>query len=278
MRENLRAMDHDTELELLITVVVEAGDEHSAHAACQALVQRIGGRVVDSVDCSDEEPGCWAVTLSRSCSETGEHVAGLSRAVRNFMRELGPDYARHRVACEPPTAWTVVDHPDLLNELVNGCERLMVEAWSAAELPAPGPLDSAAPARTPVDEPAAPRLHLSVDVAAQRRAGAEWQARALAGRLAHGAGFTSCEQHDELWRVAFDLSPTEWVPAGSGTGEREPADDAAVELLRGATDRLGGSGWRHDGASASWTAEAVPDSGVAAIRLHAESPAEPAGC
>ncbi|MBE9373987.1 hypothetical protein IQ251_05955 [Saccharopolyspora sp. HNM0983] len=269
-------MGHDTELELLITVVVGAEDEHSAHTACQALVQRVGGRIVDSADCSDEEPGCWAVTISSPCAETGEHIAGLSRAVRNFMRGLGPDYARHRVACEPPTAWTVVDHPDLLDELVGGCERLMVEAWTAAELPGPGPVEPPEPAATAEDRPdaALPRLHLTVDVAAQRRAGAEWQARALVGRIARGAGCTSCEQHDDLWRVAFDLSPAEWNSGNSASWSPADREPAGAAVLRGAADRLGGSGWRHDRASASWTADRHLASGVAAIRLSVENPAE----
>ena len=119
----------DEELELLITVVLAAEDENSAHAACANLLSRIGGRVVNTADCSDEEPGCWSVSLAARSGETGPHPAALSRAVRGFLRELGPEFARHRVSCAPPTAWTVVDEPELIGELVPGGERLLVEAW-----------------------------------------------------------------------------------------------------------------------------------------------------
>lgn len=123
-------MDAHSELELLITVVVGAQDEPSARAACDDLLRRVGGRVVTVGDCSDEEPGCWSLTMSRGTGETGWHVAALSRVVRNFLRELGPDYARYRVACAPPTAWAVVDDPELVDELVPAGERLLIEAWS----------------------------------------------------------------------------------------------------------------------------------------------------
>ncbi|GAA4851747.1 hypothetical protein GCM10025787_38830 [Saccharopolyspora rosea] len=128
------AMAEDTELDMLITVVVAADDEQAARTACRDLVHRTGGRIVDCADCSDEEPGCWAVAIRRDCAESGRHVAALSRTVRNFLRELGPDFARHRVSCEPPTAWTVVDHPDLMGDLVEGGERMLVEVWSDGQV------------------------------------------------------------------------------------------------------------------------------------------------
>ncbi|SFS55998.1 hypothetical protein [Saccharopolyspora flava] len=123
-------MDAHSELELLITVVVGAQDEASARQACEGLLRRVGAEVVTVADCSDEEPGCWSLTMSRGTGETGWHVAALSRVVRNFLRELGPEYARYRVACAPPTAWSVVDDPELIGELVPAGERLLIETWS----------------------------------------------------------------------------------------------------------------------------------------------------
>jgi hypothetical protein len=119
----------DDELELLITVVLGAEDETSAHTACANLLDRIGGRPVNAADCSDEEPGCWSVSIAGRAGETGRHPAALSRAVRGFLRELGPGFSRQRVSCAPPTAWAVVDEPELVAELVPGGERLLVEAW-----------------------------------------------------------------------------------------------------------------------------------------------------
>lgn len=120
----------DDELVLLITAVVAAEDEAQARSACAGLVARIGGRVVGASDCSDEEPGCWSVTISRSSPERARHnvAAALARAVRVLARELGPGFSA-RVACEPPAAWTVLDDPDLLDSLLPGAERLLVEAW-----------------------------------------------------------------------------------------------------------------------------------------------------
>ncbi|MFC7341297.1 hypothetical protein [Saccharopolyspora griseoalba] len=127
----------DDELELLITVVLGAEDETSARTACADLLDRVGGEPVNAADCSDEEPGCWSVTIAGRTGETGRHPAALSRAVRGLLRELGPGFARQRVSCAPPTAWTVVDEPDLVAELVPGGERLLVEAWldDALDLP-----------------------------------------------------------------------------------------------------------------------------------------------
>ncbi|WP_246025253.1 hypothetical protein [Saccharopolyspora antimicrobica] len=271
MRDDSPAMKNNNELELLITVVVGADDERSARAACRDLVQTVGGRVVASGDCSDEEPGCWSVTISRDSAETGQHVAGLSRAVRNFLRELGPDYARHRVACEPPTAWTVVDHPELVDALVRGGERLLVEAWAGGSLlfgrteavdpdepPAPTP-----PVVAELDEQgrARPRLALVVDVVTDRRAGAEWPARAVASRLSRTTEIVGYSVEPPVVRVSLDLGPA--------AGEPE-------EIVLGATSALGGSGWSRvstdgAGATARWSAAPMPPSGVAAIEVTARS-------
>ncbi|WP_394614053.1 hypothetical protein JNUCC0626_29775 [Lentzea sp. JNUCC 0626] len=124
-------MDQD-DLVLLITVVVEAADEHQARAACDALLTRAGAQIVDARDCSDEEPNCWAVVITRPSTEKATHnvAAALARAVRTFVRGLGDDFPTPRVACEPPTAWTVLDEPALISKLVPGAERVMVEVWA----------------------------------------------------------------------------------------------------------------------------------------------------
>ncbi|MFD5830860.1 hypothetical protein [Lentzea sp. NPDC060358] len=124
-------MDED-DLVLLITVVVEAADEQQARAACDALLSRAGGRIVDARDCSDEEPGCWAVVITRPSDEKATHnvSAALARAVRTFVRGLADGFPTPRVACEPPTAWTVLDEPELIRALVPGAERVLVEAWA----------------------------------------------------------------------------------------------------------------------------------------------------
>ena len=117
---------------LLITVVVEAADEHQARAACDALTSGPGAQVLDARDCSDEEPGCWAVVITVPSPEKATHnvAAALARAVRTFVRGLGDGILVPRVACEPPTAWTVLDEPDVICALVPGAERVLVEAWA----------------------------------------------------------------------------------------------------------------------------------------------------
>ncbi|MCI2423146.1 hypothetical protein MOQ72_37580 [Saccharopolyspora sp. K220] len=261
-------MAENTELELLITVVVGADDERSARAACRGLVQRIGGRIVASGDCSDEEPGCWSVTISRACPESGQHVAGLSRAVRNFLRELGPDYARHRVSCEPPTAWTVVDHPDLVGDLVDGGERLLVEVWAGGSLllgrsdaDPDEPPEPVAPRISDFDEQGnpRPRLRLRVDVVTERRAGAEWPARAVASRLSPTATVLEYTVDPPLVQVAMDLGP---------------ALGDLAEIVLGAVTTLGGNGWSRlqvdeQRAVARWSVAPLPPSGVASIEVSA---------
>jgi hypothetical protein len=135
------------DLVLLITVVVEAADEQQARAACDALISSTGAQVLDARDCSDEEPGCWAVVMTLPSPEKATHnlSAALARAVRTFVRGLGDGFSTPRVACEPPTAWTVLDEPDLINGLVPGAERVLVEAWAGDDPFGAGTLRDNAP-------------------------------------------------------------------------------------------------------------------------------------
>lgn len=292
----LPAMADETELELLITVVVAADGDRDAREACRDLVRRVGGRIVESGDCSDEEPGCWSVTLLRGGEETGHPVgaAALSRAVRNFMRELGPAYSSSRVSCEPPTAWTVVDNPDLVSGLVDGGERLLVEAWlggsvlpmtppepthrhgpGAPDAPddhemlgdpdEPGPVDELEPRLDDVDENGRPRARLGmvVDVVTQRRSGAEWPARALASRLSRTVTVTGSAERPPTVRVVLDLGPAE--------GE-------VAEILSWAVSELDDRDWSRPrghatSAVARWSPATTPHSGIAAIELRAFDPA-----
>jgi hypothetical protein len=273
----LPAMPEETELELLITVVVGADDERTARSSCHDLLQQVGGRIVESGDCADEEPGCWSVTISRA-GESGQWgAAALSRAVRIFLRELGPEYAGHRVSCEPPTAWTVVDNPDLVGALVDAGERLLVEAWLGGTiLPVGARFDLDDPDEVvdsgddwhdeldPLDEGGRPRprLRLVVDVVTERRAGAEWPSRALACRLSRTTAIVSAEERPPMVRVVMDLGP---------------ALGTAQDIVTDAVARLGGSGWsrlqvRDGTAVARWSAAPTPPSGIAAIELSASEP------
>ncbi|NUT48048.1 MAG: hypothetical protein HOV94_12175 [Saccharothrix sp.] len=406
------------DLELLITAVVAADDEQQARAACAALLRQVGGLVVRAFDCSDEEPGCWSVTISRLSGERAtQNVAGaLARAVRTFVRQLGPHFPTPRVACEPPTAWTVLEDPALLDDLVPGAERLLVEAWAGGDpqrggptrprqdtsrpephrptttaeprdttaaitepataesrtadpddrSPAPGPEASVIgggrpgepwtanpPDRSPAAHPrdtgtaatgtaitgagtaasrtgepwpaepetgepetgelrsaesrsaqarsgeswsgesrsgelesgesgtggaegrspagAAPeraksgaveegcRLSLRVDVATDRVAGAEWQARAVASRITRSGKITRVAPHEHLLSVHIDLGPS---------------DNSPTNALRDAVTSLGRSGWSRvewSGGSGSirWSATPAPPAGIAAMELTA---------
>lgn len=150
------------DLELVITVVVTAHDERQALDACAGLLRRIGGRIVQTRDCSDEEPGCWSLTVFKESGESAEHSvpAALTRAVRRFVRGLGEHFPTPKVACEPPTAWTVLDDVHLLGPLVQGAERVLVEAWAGGDplrrSPVPAPREERPPAPVPIAPAAAP--------------------------------------------------------------------------------------------------------------------------
>lgn len=264
MRDNDLAMAADTELELLITAVVGAADEARARACCEPLRERLGGRVVECLDCSDEEPGCWSVMLGRGAAGGSAHPAALSRAVRELLRELGPEFARLRVSCEPPTAWTVLDDPDLVQSLVSGGERLLVEAWAGGSSLPTGGAEPAPEAAPPQGGPST-RLRLLVDVVTDRRSGAEWPARALASRLSRGAEIVGSEEQPPVVRVALDL----------GRQSGEPA-----EVVARAAEALGGEGWsrvreRERAAVKRWSAPGTPPSGIAAIELASEPDSAP---
>ncbi|MFI9010478.1 hypothetical protein ACIGNX_24895 [Actinosynnema sp. NPDC053489] len=252
------------DLELLITAVVAADDEQQARAACAALLRQVGGRVVRASDCSDEEPGCWSVTISRVSGERAtQNVAGaLARAVRTFVRQLGERFPTPRVSCEPPTAWTVLEDPVLLDDLVPGAERLLVEAWAGGDPQTHSGAPAAAGGRSggePEPERGSTRLALRVDVATDRSAGAEWQARAVASRVARSGKITRVAPHGHLLSVHIDL----------GSSVNSP-----TVALRDAVVSLGRSGWTDVEWSGSagtirWSAAPAPGTGIAALELTA---------
>lgn len=257
------------DLELLITAVVAADDEQQARAACAALLRQVGGAVVRALDCSDEEPGCWSVTISLVSGERAtQNVAGaLARAVRAFVRRLGDEFGVPRVACEPPTAWTVLEDPVLLDGLVPGAERLLVEAWAGGD-PQQSRTRQPADAAAGAEAPSGPgeggsdtgtRLTLRVDVATDRSAGAEWQARAVASRVAHSGKITRVAPQGHLLSVHVDL----------GSSVNSP-----TVALQDAMASLGRSGWSQVRWSAGvgstrWSATPPPPAGIAALELTA---------
>ncbi len=257
--DNFTAMAGE-DLELLITVVVAADDEQQARAACDGLLERVGGHVVQAGDCSDEEPGCWSVTIRRSSGERAtQNVAGaLARAVRVFVRSLGDEFPMPRVACEPPTAWTVLEDLPLLDALVPGAERLLVEVWAGGD-PQRRDVTPEPSARVRPAPEAGTRLLLRVDVATDRSAGAEWQARAVASRVARSGKITRVAPHGHLLSVHVDL----------GSSVNSPT----VALLD-AVSSLGRSGWTPvewsgESATTRWSAAPVPPAGITGLELTA---------
>ncbi|MEU5694885.1 hypothetical protein [Actinosynnema sp. NPDC020468] len=248
------------DLELLITAVVAADDEAGARAACGRLVRLVGGTVVQVGDCSDEEPGCWSVMVRLDSGErVGQNVAGaLARSVRGFVRSLGDGFPTPRVACEPPTAWTVLDDPDVLDAVVPGAERLLVEAWAGGDPQRRSPVPAPEPVVQTVPEPGT-RLLLRVDVVADRTAGAEWQARAVASRVARSGKITRVAQSGDLLCVHVDLGKSVDSPT-----------EALLDAV-GALGRPGWSGvtWEGESAVVRWLASPVPPAGITALELTA---------
>jgi hypothetical protein len=268
----------DDRVELLVTVVLAAEGERAARAACQELVWQVDGRIVESTDCSAEEPGCWSVTLRVPSEERATHnvAAPLARAVRQFVRGLGPDFVVPTVSCEPPTAWTVLDDPDAIEPLVTGAERLLVEAWYGGDPYPSGDDEETEPATAPAKPAEAPqparrprqptgdtrpttgcRLTLRVDVATSRMAGAEWQARALASRISRTATVAGVTEHDGVLSVLVDL----------GTAQT-PVPQTVLTAVS-ALDRPGWSALRWEGETAltTWTADPRPESGITELEL-----------
>ncbi len=123
----------DPGLHCEITAVVGADTASAAVAACSDLAELLSGEIAGTVDCSAEEPGCWAVTIHRTgaaLSGTQSTEATLSGTVRRMLRALGAPLTRGQVHCAPPTAWAVLEQPEVLAELVPGGERLLLEAHS----------------------------------------------------------------------------------------------------------------------------------------------------
>jgi hypothetical protein len=271
----------DDQVELVVTVVLAAEGDQPARSACERLVWQVEGRIVETGDCSAEEPGCWSVTMRVPTEERATHnvAAPLARAVRQFVRGLGPDFAVPRVSCEPPTAWTVLDDPEAVPALVEGAERILVEAWHGDD-PYPGAEPAEQP-KTPVAQPDPPvdrspvnssappvrhdpppsddssRLTLRVDVATDRPAGAEWQARALASRISRTATLTGITEQNGVLSVLVDL----------GTA-RLPTSQSVLTAVS-ALDRPGWSALRWEGETAitTWTAKPKPHSGITELEL-----------
>jgi hypothetical protein len=259
----------DDHVELLVTVVLAAETDQAARSACGHVKWQVDGRIVATADCSAEEPGCWSVTMRVPSEERATHniAAPLARAVRQFVRGLGPDFVVPRVSCEPPTAWTVLDDPDAVMTLVEGAERILVEAWYGDD-PYPGDASGETePAwptaesteRPPVAEPeeVGCRLTLRVDVATSRSANAEWQARALASRISRDATLTGITEHEGVCSVLVDL----------GTAPTPPPQAALTAAA--ALDRPGWSALRWEGETVitTWTAQPRPQTGITELEL-----------
>ena len=260
----------DESIELLVTVVVAAEGEEAARDACEQLCWHVEGRIVDSADCSAEEPGCWSVTIGVPTEERATYNVGapLARAVRRFVRSLGPNQALPRVSCEPPTAWTVLDEPETLAELVPGAERMLIEAWCGADPyrmrerePEPAPVPEQPTHRwIPPEDKASQdgyRLILRVDVATTRYAGAEWQARAVASRISGAATLTGMTERNGVLSVHVDLGPAPSTAPQTVLSAVSALDRAGWTPLR----------WEGDTAITSWIADPMPSSGITALEL-----------
>jgi hypothetical protein len=286
----------DESIELLVTVVVAAEGEEAARDACEQLCWHVEGQVVDTTDCSAEEPGCWAITIAVPTDERATYnmAAPLARAVRRFVRSLGPNQSVPRVSCEPPTAWTVLDEPENIAELVPGAERILIEAWCGADpyrmrsrQPQP-PTPAARPEPKPEPKPEAPqpsttahrwippedkstqdgyRLILRVDVATTRPAGAEWQARAVASRISGAATLTGVIERNGVLSVHVDLGPARTSPPQTVLSAVSALDRGGWSPLR----------WEGDTAITSWIADPMPSSGITALELSSGPAPAPKG-
>jgi hypothetical protein len=290
----------DDHVELLVTVVLAAESDTAARSACRDLMWQVDGRVVESTDCSAEEPGCWSVTLRVPSEERATHniAAPLARAVRNFVRGLGPDFVVPRVSCEPPTAWTVLDDPEAVAALVTGAERLLVEAWYGDDpYPGSGRTTAAAPPATedwpttePADDPDDPgpmtgkhaavgdsappaHRHPPQDTDTGDEAGCRLSLRVdVATSRAAGAEWQARALASRISRDATLTGITEHdgvlsVLVDLGT-TRTPAPQTVLTAVS-ALDRPGWSALRWDGETAitTWTARPRPESGITELEL-----------
>jgi hypothetical protein len=103
------------------------------------------------------------------------------------------------------------------------------------------------------------QLRLRVDVATERRAGAEWQARAVASRVSSGGSITRVVEQDHLLSVHLDL----------GSSVNSP-----TTALHTAVAQLGQSDWSEladdgDSATIRWSASPRPESGIVALEMTA---------
>jgi hypothetical protein len=299
----------DDHVELLVTVVLAAESDQAARSACQDLMWQVEGRIVESGDCSAEEPGCWSVTMRVPSEERATHNIGapLARAVRQFVRSLGPEFVIPRVSCEPPTAWTVLDDPDAVPTLVEGAERLLVEAWYGDD-PYPGaPTTAAAPTAAAPADPEPEPVHAteitrvnpepSPAVTAESGAteprtatppvvwqpppsgedGAEvgcrlWLRVDVATSRAAGAEWQARALASRISRDATLTGITEHdgvlsVLVDLGTARTPPPQTVLTAVS--ALDRPGWSALRWEGETAitTWTAHPRPESGITELEL-----------
>ena len=295
----------DDHVELLVTVVLAADDERAARAACRDLVWQVDGRIVASADCSAEEPGCWSVTLRVPSEERATHhvAAPLARAVRQFVRGLGPDFVMPTVSCEPPTAWTVLDDPDAVPSLASGAERLLVEAWYGGD-PYPeqadAELDWEADAETATEMPAesavkptgtmietAPETQLAddgttVNVNPESYVVADDPDAPVGCRLTLRVDVATSRVAGAQWQARALASRISRTATLSGVTEHDCVLSVVVDLGTALTpvpqtvltavsalDRPGWSAlrWEGDRAITTWTAKPRPESGITELEL-----------
>jgi hypothetical protein len=293
----------DESIELLVTVVVAAEGEEAARDACEQLCWQVEGQIVDSADCSAEEPGCWAVTIAVPTDERATYnmAAPLARAVRRFVRSLGPNQSIPRVSCEPPTAWTVLDEPESIAQLVSGAERLLIEAWCGADPyrmrsrqaqsqpPQPTPRPERKPKPEPETEPkpkpepAEPKP----EPARKRQAARHWippeDKNTKDGyRLILRVDVATTRPAGAEWQARAVASRISGAATLTGVTERNgvlsvhvdlgPALTSAPQTVLSAVSALDRAGWtplrwEGDTAITSWIADPAPTSGITALEL-----------
>ena len=290
----------DDHVELIVTVVLAAESERAAVAACQELVWQVDGRIVAAADCSAEEPGCWSVTLRVPSEERATHhvAAPLARAVRQFVRGLGPDFVVPTVSCEPPTAWTVLDDPDAVQSLVSGAERLLVEAWYGgdpyprAPESEPAPESTAEPPETVIEnetktpvtvpEPVPVDKIEPVDNSPHRQRTAVGPDAPAGCRLTLRVDVAASRLAGAEWQARALASRISRTATLAGITEHDGVLSVLVDLgtahtpipqtvltAVSALDRPGWSPlrWEADTCLTTWTAKPRPESGITELEL-----------